>query len=265
MQNKIQLTATLEYNARTALFGDVKEYIHSDIADLLFADTSDSLELGTKMKEAGYEKLADAWEKGKINKKDVGCCIYIYSDQTTAQYVGANSVIVFSVTYVLDLKELEELADIRQRQKMYPYNNTAERFEELLKKVVGYTARGNTKDRLKELTRMGFEEPDLRYFGFKDQDLDEFYKSAEDEQSITDDAKCFDPTLEDLNLSVRAYTCLKRNGIETVFDIIRLKPEGLRNVRNLGRKAYMEVVNAIRNETGAKLLNWELKDDEPVD
>lgn len=260
MQNKILLTATLEYRARTVLFGDVKEYIQSDIADRLFDDTSDSLEIGTKMKEAGYEKLADAWKNGKINKEDVRGCIYIYSDQTTAQYVGANSVIVFSVTYVLDLKELEGLTDVRRRQQMYPYD-TAERFEELLRKVIDYTAGENIKDRLSKLTSMGFEESDLRYFGFKDQDLAEFYKSAEDKQSTTD-AKHFDPTLEDLNLSVRAYTCLKRNGIETVFDIIRLKPEGLLNVRNLGRKAYMEVVNAIRNETGAKLLNWELKNDD---
>ena len=261
MQDKIQLAATLEYYARTVLFEGVKEYVQSDIADRLFEDTSDSLEVGSKMKEAGYKELADAWENDEINKEDITGCIYVLAGQTTAEYVDADNVIVFTVTYMLDLKELEELVDIRRRQQKYSYD-TAERFEKLLKGVILYaSACHDTQKQLEQLTAMGFEEIDLRYFGFKDRDLAKFYKDEEDEQPHIN-VDYVDLELEELNLSVRAYTCLKRIGVQTVSDIIRLEPKGLRNVRNLGRRAYMEVVNAIREKTGTKLQNWKLKDDE---
>lgn len=178
MQDRIQLTATLEYYARTVLFDDVKEYIQSDIADRLFEDTSDSLEIDSKMKEAGYKKLANAWENDEINKEDITGCIYILAGLTTAEYVDTDNVIVFTVTYVLDLKELEELADIRRRQQELSCD--AEHFKQLLKGVILYTsACDNIQGQLEKLTAMGFEEPDLRYFGFKDHDLAEFYRKED--------------------------------------------------------------------------------------
>ena len=254
MQDKIQLTATLEYYARSVLFEDVKEYIRSDITDRLFDDTSDSLEIAPKIREAGYEALADAWENDKIDDGDVKSCIYILSDQTTAECVDADNVITFTVTYMLNLKELEKLVNIRRRQQKHSYD--AERFMQLLRGVILYTSAGHdTQEQLEQLTAMGFEETDLRYFGFKDNDLAEFYEDEEDEQSHINVDRV-DLKLEDLDLSVRAYNCLKRVGVQTVSDIIMLEPEGLRSVRNLGQRAYVEVVNAIREKTGTKLLNW---------
>lgn len=257
MQDKIQLTATLEYYARDVLFENVIESVISDITDRLFKDTGDSLEIGRKMREAGYKELADAWENSKIDDGDVRGCIYL--NQATPEYIRADNAIVFMVTYTLDLKELEELVDIRRRQQEFSYD--VEHFKQLLKGVILYTSAGHdTQEQLEQLTAMGFEEADLRYFGFKDNDLAEFYKDEEEPSHINVDY--IDLRLEDLDLSVRAYNCLKRVGVQTVSDIIMLKSEGLLNVRNLGRKAYMEVVNAIREKTGTKLLNWELKDDE---
>lgn len=173
MQDKIQLTAALGYYARDVLFENMIKHVISDITDRLFENTSDSLEVGRKMKEAGYKELADAWENDKIDDGDVRGCIYL--NQATAEYVDNDNAIVFTVTYTLDLKELEGLVDIRRRQQELSYD--AEHFKQLLKGVILYTsACCNTQQQLEQLTAMGFEEPDLRYFGFKDHDLAKFYE-----------------------------------------------------------------------------------------
>ena len=236
MQDKIQLTATLEYYAKSVLFGDVSKYIRNDIANRIFEDT----EIGAKMKAAGYEKLADAWDNDKINREDMISAIIVLTDRATAQCIDPNDIVVFTVTYLLDLKKL----DMREYRRKMPIDH----YEQLLKGVILYTSAGNdTQGQLEQLTAMGFEEADLRHFGFKDHDLAEFYEDDEDRADIKLD--CPDITLEDLDLSVRSYCCLKRIGVKTAADIIKLGPEGLRNVRNLGHNAYIEVVNAIREKT----------------
>lgn len=52
-------------------------------------------------------------------------------------------------------------------------------------------------------------------------------------------------TIEELDLSIRAYNCLKRAGISTVGDICNLTEEQLREVRNLGKKAYDEILEKL--------------------
>lgn len=258
MQDKIQLTATLEYFAKSVLFGDVSKYIRGDIAGKIFEDTSDSLEIGAKMRMAGYEKLADAWDNDKINKEDMISAIIVLTDQATAQCIDPNDIVIFTVTYILDLKKLDYTVNAREYRRKMPTDH----YEQLLKRVILYTSAGNdTQGQLEKLTAMGFEEADLRHFGFKDCDLAKFYEDEEDKQSHID-IDYVNLRLEDLDLSVRSYCCLKRIGVKTVSDIIILGPDGLRNVRNLGRKAYAEIVNTIREKTGTKLLNWELKDNE---
>lgn len=50
-----------------------------------------------------------------------------------------------------------------------------------------------------------------------------------------------DMTIEDLDLSVRSFNCLKRAGINTVRDLVAMTEEELMKVRNLGRKSLEEV------------------------
>ena len=54
--------------------------------------------------------------------------------------------------------------------------------------------------------------------------------------------KLLDMTIEELDLSVRSFNCLKRAGINTVGDIINKSEEDMMKVRNLGRKSLDEVV-----------------------
>jgi len=53
-------------------------------------------------------------------------------------------------------------------------------------------------------------------------------------------------TIEELDLSVRSYNCLKRAGINTVEDLISRTEEDMMKVRNLGRKSLEEVVNKLK-------------------
>lgn len=50
-----------------------------------------------------------------------------------------------------------------------------------------------------------------------------------------------DRTIEELDLSVRSYNCLKRAGINTVFDLTEKTEPEMMKVRNLGRKSLEEV------------------------
>ena len=48
-------------------------------------------------------------------------------------------------------------------------------------------------------------------------------------------------TIEDLDLSVRSYNCLKRAGINTVSELVQKSEDDMMKVRNLGRKSLEEV------------------------
>ncbi len=54
--------------------------------------------------------------------------------------------------------------------------------------------------------------------------------------------KVLEMTIEELDLSVRSFNCLKRAGINTVEDLISKTEEDMMRVRNLGRKSLDEVV-----------------------
>lgn len=53
--------------------------------------------------------------------------------------------------------------------------------------------------------------------------------------------KVLDMTIEELDLSVRSYNCLKRAGINTVEELIRRSEDEMMKVRNLGKKSLEEV------------------------
>jgi len=54
--------------------------------------------------------------------------------------------------------------------------------------------------------------------------------------------KVLEMTIEELDLSVRSYNCLKRAGINTVEDLTNKSEEDMMKVRNLGKKSLDEVV-----------------------
>ncbi|AQS57991.1 DNA-directed RNA polymerase subunit alpha [Desulforamulus ferrireducens] len=66
--------------------------------------------------------------------------------------------------------------------------------------------------------------------------------------------KILEMTIEELDLSVRSYNCLKRAGINTVEELIQRNEEDMMKVRNLGKKSLEEVVNKL-HELGLSLRN----------
>ena len=59
--------------------------------------------------------------------------------------------------------------------------------------------------------------------------------------------KVLEMTIEELDLSVRAFNCLKRAGVNSVNDLINKSPEEMMKVRNLGKKSLEEVVSKLRS------------------
>ena len=57
--------------------------------------------------------------------------------------------------------------------------------------------------------------------------------------------KVLEMTIEELDLSVRSYNCLKRAGINTVEDLTNRTEEDMVKVRNLGRKSLEEVIGKL--------------------
>ncbi len=89
-------------------------------------------------------------------------------------------------------------------------------------------------------------------------DLSENAKTAEVmvEKEDNEKEKVLEMNIDELELSVRSYNCLKRAGINTVEELINKTPEDMMKVRNLGRKSLEEVLAKL-NELGLELNSSE--------
>ena len=59
--------------------------------------------------------------------------------------------------------------------------------------------------------------------------------------------------IEELQLSVRAYNCLKRAQINTVADLLDYSQEDLLEIKNFGQKSAEEVIEALQKRLGITL------------
>ena len=87
-------------------------------------------------------------------------------------------------------------------------------------------------------------------------DLSENAKSAEVmvEKEDNEKEKVLEMNIDELELSVRSFNCLKRAGINTVEELTSKTTEDMMKVRNLGRKSLDEVLNKLK-ELGLSLNN----------
>ena len=85
-------------------------------------------------------------------------------------------------------------------------------------------------------------------------DLSENAKSAEVmiEKEDNEKEKVLEMNIDELELSVRSYNCLKRAGINTVEELCNRTSEDMMKVRNLGRKSLEEVLGKLK-ELGLQL------------
>lgn len=89
------------------------------------------------------------------------------------------------------------------------------------------------------------------------EDVDEV--EIRDEQEDNDKEKVLEMTIEELDLSVRSFNCLKRAGINSVGDLVQKTEDEMIKVRNLGKKSLEEVENKLAE------LNLSLKKKEDKD
>ena len=89
-------------------------------------------------------------------------------------------------------------------------------------------------------------------------DLSENAKTAEVMVEKEDDEKekVLEMSIDELELSVRSYNCLKRAGINTVDELTNKTSDDMMKVRNLGRKSLEEVLAKLK-ELGLELNNAE--------
>ncbi len=85
-------------------------------------------------------------------------------------------------------------------------------------------------------------------------DLSENAKTAEVmvEKEVDEKGKVLEMNIDELELSVRSYNCLKRAGINTVEELTNKTSEDMMKVRNLGRKSLEEVLTKLK-ELGLSL------------
>jgi len=74
-------------------------------------------------------------------------------------------------------------------------------------------------------------------------DLDDVGRSTSfiNEREDESQGRVLDMPIEELDLSVRAYNCLRRHGVDTVQDLASLKEEDIIKVKNLGKKSMKEI------------------------
>ena len=82
-------------------------------------------------------------------------------------------------------------------------------------------------------------------------------KTKNNPKDIKSDSISIEPynniAIEELQLSVRAYNCLKKAKINTVGDLLQYSPEKLQELKNFGRKSADEVFSTLKNKLGISL------------
>ncbi len=63
-------------------------------------------------------------------------------------------------------------------------------------------------------------------------------------------------SINELNLSVRAYNCLARAGITSIADLVTLSEDKILHIRNLGQKTYLEIVDEVHSH--GYFFEWEV-------
>ena len=75
-----------------------------------------------------------------------------------------------------------------------------------------------------------------------------------DQLKLESEATSIEPytniAIEELQLSVRAYNCLKKAQINTVGDLLQYSPEKLQELKNFGRKSADEVFSTLKDKLG---------------
>ena len=76
-------------------------------------------------------------------------------------------------------------------------------------------------------------------------------RTAEEEEEVKDEAVASDQEIlgmkiDELDLTVRSFNCLKKAGIESVGELAKLGMNDLLKIKNLGRKSLEEIIDKMK-------------------
>jgi galactose-1-phosphate uridylyltransferase len=150
--------------------------------------------------------------------------------------------VIYTTNRLLELFELDELED-RDNVTM-----REDELEEVLKGMLDYAYEKGILKENSLAAKVLSEHLNLFI------DLSENAKTAEVMVEKEDDEKekVLEMSIDELELSVRSYNCLKRAGINTVEELTNKTSEDMMKVRNLGRKSLEEVLAKLK-ELGLQL------------
>lgn len=83
--------------------------------------------------------------------------------------------------------------------------------------------------------------------------LKEINFKPDENEKVSEDSKINQILIEELQLSVRAYNCLKRAQIHSVADLLDYSQEDLIEIKNFGQKSAEEVIDALQKRLGINL------------
>jgi len=87
---------------------------------------------------------------------------------------------------------------------------------------------------------------------------------TEEEENAPETITLDDISIAELDLSVRSYNCLVRRGYKTIGSLRDVSREELMNIRNLGRKSYLEILDKVSKQPYASLIKF-VNEEEPCD
>lgn len=157
-----------------------------------------------------------------------------------------NDIRLLSEFALENLTELDKLnmLDRNARFEIKAYVN-----EYLLsrkKEILAYDEKKNNESHHQVYTSEAEKAADVLYLKNTDmKQIKSLLKNDEGKRKIIEIIKDNDVRIENFDLSVRLYNCLKRHGVNTFSEMISLYPDGFSMVRNLGSKAAAEACEVV--------------------
>lgn len=149
-----------------------------------------------------------------------------------------------TVEYVLSTKlSARQKSMVKSRyQEKYTYQETGEWYgltRERIRQIVEKSVRRLRHPKTKDMLKYGIAGT-----------INRLEKALKDSTSNPESNVLPDPErdISYINFDVRTFNCLRRSRIYTVEDVLKLTPDELMHIRNLGRKSYSNIVETLEAE-----------------
>ena len=177
-----------------------------------------------------------------------------YAERMTLDQVGAHFHVTRDRIRQIEAKALRKLRNPRRSHQMRYGKAVREKTDEL-QRVRNALAISDKMKALEDQIDKAIEANDIQMMrAYRDVLNDKLAEL----NSENDPGDVNNVALEDLELSMRSYNCLKRWGIKTLGDLTKMTEYDLMKVRNLGRKSYNEVVGRM-HDYGVGLIPSEVE------